>query len=141
VSRSVNRLHLIGNVGRDPEVRTTKSGTKLANFTVATDRRVKEGAEARTDWHRCTAWGKSAEFVENYVRQGDRVYVEGRIEYGSYEKDGTTIPTADVQAHEVIILSSREGGKSAIGRAPSEAPQRASAPASRGSDPDDDLPF
>ena len=108
MSRSVNKITLVGNVGRDPDIQETKSGMKVAHFSIATNRR-KSGAEEeeRTDWHRLTLWNKQAQFAEEYIRTGDRIYVEGRLEYDSYERDGVVIPTADVQVYEVLLLSSK----------------------------------
>lgn len=109
MSRSVNRITLIGNVGRDPDVQQTKNGTKVAHFSLATNRRPQPGAEEeeRTDWHRVTVWNRLAQFAEDYVRTGDRIYVEGRLEYDSYERDGVVIPTAEVIVRELVLLSSR----------------------------------
>jgi single-strand DNA-binding protein len=109
MSRSVNKIILVGNMGRDPEVRETPSGKKVANVSLATNHRMGSGpdAEERTDWHRLTLWNQLAQFAEDYVRKGDRVYVEGRLGYDSYERDGVTIPTAEVTVRELVLLSSR----------------------------------
>lgn len=109
MARSVNKVTLIGNVGRDPDIQTTKSGTKVAHFSLATNRRApaSSDAEERTDWHRLTLWNRQAQFAEDYIRTGDRIYVEGRIEYDSYERDGVTIPTAEIHVREVVRLNSR----------------------------------
>lgn len=109
MSRSVNKIILVGNVGRDPEVRDTTSGTRVANVSLATNHRVGSGpdAEERTNWHRLTLWSRLAQFAEEYVQKGDRVYVEGRLEYDSYERDGVTIPTAEVTVRELVLLSPR----------------------------------
>jgi single-strand DNA-binding protein len=109
MSRSVNKITLIGNVGRDPDIQETKSGTKVAHFSIATNRRLAAGSdeEERTDWHRLTLWSKQAQFAEDYIRTGDRIYVEGRLEYDSYERDGVVIPTAEIHVHEVVLLTSK----------------------------------
>ncbi len=109
MSRSVNKITLIGNVGRDPDIQQTKSGTKVAHFSIATNRRAPAGSEEqeRTDWHRLTLWSKQAQFAEDYIRTGDRIYVEGRLEYDSYERDGVVIPTAEVHVFEVVLLTSK----------------------------------
>jgi single-strand DNA-binding protein len=109
MSRSVNKITLIGNVGRDPDIQQTKSGTKVAHFSIATNRRAPAGSdqEERTDWHRLTLWSKQAQFAEEYIRTGDRIYVEGRLEYDSYERDGVVIPTAEVHVNEVVLLTSK----------------------------------
>ena len=113
MSRSINKVILVGNVGRDPDIQTTSAGTKVAHLSLATSRRVpRDGAmEERTDWHRITLWDRLAEVAEEYVRKGDRIYVEGRMEYGSFEKNGVTIPTSEVQVRELVMLSG--GGKQA----------------------------
>jgi single-strand DNA-binding protein len=114
MSRSINKIILVGHVGRDPEVRETQSGAKVANISLATNRRVVPHGEEereRTDWHRLTLWNRMALFAEEYVRKGDRVYVEGRVEYDSYEREGVTIPTAEIAVRELVLLSPpRNGG-------------------------------
>ena len=111
MGRSINKIILVGNVGRDPDVQQTQAGTKVAHFSLATSRRIpRDGAiEERTDWHRLTAWDRLAELVEDYVRKGDRLYIEGRIEYDSFERDGATIPTAEVNVRELVMLGSPNG--------------------------------
>lgn len=111
MSRSINKVILVGNVGRDPDVQTTSSGTKVAHLSLATSRRIqRDGSyEERTEWHRLTLWDKLAQLAEEYVRKGDRLYVEGRMEYGSFEKNGLTIPTADVSVRELVMLGTPGG--------------------------------
>lgn len=108
MSRSINKVILVGNVGRDPDVQTTASGTKVAHMSLATSRRiVREGTqEDRTEWHRLTLWDRLAELAEDYIRKGDRLYIEGRIEYDSFERNGVTIPTAEVNVRELVMLGS-----------------------------------
>jgi len=113
MSRSVNKIILVGHVGRDPEVRETPSGTRVASLSLATNHRFNGGGDEereRTDWHRLTLWNRLATFAEDYVRKGDRVYVEGRLEYDAYERDGVTIPTAEVQVRELVLLSPPRDG-------------------------------
>ena len=114
MSRSVNKIILIGNVGRDPDIQETKSGMKVAHFSVATNRRVPAGSEeeGRTDWHRLTLWNRQAQFAEDYIRTGDRIYLEGRMEYDSYERDGVMVPTAEITVHEIVLLTSKGGASS-----------------------------
>ena len=107
MSRSVNKIILVGNVGRDPDLQQTKNGTKVAHFSLATNRRPDADGNERTDWHRITVWNKLAQFVEDFLRAGDRVYVEGRVEYDAYERDGVSSPTAEVVANELVLLSAR----------------------------------
>jgi single-strand DNA-binding protein len=106
VSRSVNRVILVGNAGSDPDVQRTASGTTVAHLSLATNRRLRVNGELqeRTDWHRLTFWAAAAETVERYVRRGNRMYVEGRMEYGSYERDGQSVPTADIVVQEFVFL-------------------------------------
>jgi single-strand DNA-binding protein len=113
MSRSINKVILVGNAGRDPDLQTTGNGTKVARISLATSRRITrtDGVEERTEWHRLTLWARLAELAEEYVRKGDRLYIEGRIEYGSYEKNGVTIPTTEVQVNELVLLGSA-GGRS-----------------------------
>jgi single-strand DNA-binding protein len=106
MSRSINKVILVGNAGRDPDVQTTASGSKVARLSLATSRRVpRDGSfEERTEWHRLVLWDRLAELAEEYVRKGDRLYIEGRMEYGSFEKNGVTVPTADVRVLEMVML-------------------------------------
>ena len=111
MSRSVNKIILIGNVGRDPDVQETQAGTKVAHLTLATNRWIpdqEEGGEERTDWHRLTLWGRLAQFAAAYLSAGDRVYVEGRVEYDSSERDGVALPTAEVVVRELVVLNRKE---------------------------------
>jgi len=113
MSRSINKVILVGHVGRDPDVQSTNSGTKVANVSLATTRRIPRNGsyEDRTEWHRLTLWDKLAQVAEDYVRKGDRVYIEGRMEYDSFEKNGVTIPTSQVNVRELVLLSPpRNGG-------------------------------
>lgn len=111
MSRSVNRVILVGNVGADPDVRRTASGRTVAHLSLATNRVfTRDGEERRrTDWHRLTFWQGAAETVERLVRRGQKLYVEGRIEYGAYDREGVSIPTADVVVQEFVILDGRNG--------------------------------
>jgi single-strand DNA-binding protein len=111
MARSINKLILVGNVGRDPEIQTTTNGHKVAHFSLATSRRIPRdnGFEERTEWHRLTVWDRLAQLAEEYIRKGDRLYVEGRIQYDSYERDGVTIPTSDVVVRELVMLGSAAG--------------------------------
>ncbi len=116
MSRSVNKIILVGNVGRDPDVQTTQNGTKVAHMSLATNRFVPNGdeQEQKTDWHRLTLWNKLAQFAEDYVKTGDRLYVEGSLEYDSYERDGVNIPTAEIHVRELVLLSPRRETAEAV---------------------------
>ncbi|WP_425153607.1 single-stranded DNA-binding protein [Candidatus Palauibacter sp.] len=103
---------LVGNAGSDPDVRETTSGTPVAHLSLATNRIFRANGETRrrTDWHRLTFWRKQAETVGEYVRKGSRLYVEGHLEYGSFERDGIAIPTVDVVVEDLVMLDPRPGG-------------------------------
>jgi single-strand DNA-binding protein len=111
MSRSINKITLVGHIGRDPDVQTTATGTKVAHVSLATSRRFpRDGSfEERTEWHRLTLWDRLAAIAEDYVRKGDRVYVEGRMEYDSFERNGVTIPTAEVHVRELVLLGAPSG--------------------------------
>ncbi|CAN5889361.1 hypothetical protein BH23GEM9_BH23GEM9_01330 [soil metagenome] len=111
MSRSINKIILVGNIGRDPDVQTTATGAKVAHVSLATSRRFpREGAmEERTEWHRLTMWDRLAQLAEDYIRKGDRVYIEGRMEYDSFERNGVTIPTAEVHVRELVLLGAPNG--------------------------------
>jgi single-strand DNA-binding protein len=111
LSRSVNRVILVGNAGADPDVRRTSTGRTVAHISLATNRVfLREGEEQRrTDWHRLTFWSGAADTVERYVRRGSRIYVEGRLEYGAYDREGVSIPTADVIVQEFVMLDRKNG--------------------------------
>jgi single-strand DNA-binding protein len=117
MSRSVNRITLVGNAGSDPDVRETGKGTKVAHVSLATNRTYEVDGEEqrRTDWHRLTFWGRAADAAESYLRKGNRLYVEGRIEYGSYDRDGITIPTVDVVVQDFVFLDARSSDASPVG--------------------------
>ncbi|HSR40666.1 MAG TPA: single-stranded DNA-binding protein, partial [Longimicrobiales bacterium] len=90
MSRSLNKVMLIGNLGSDPEIRTTSSGTMVAKVSMATNRTFQDRTgqqQERTEWHRLTFFGKLAEIVEQWVHKGDKLYVEGRIEYSQTQDE------------------------------------------------------
>lgn len=123
MSRSINKIILVGHVGRDPDVQTTASGTRVAHFSLATTRRLPRTdgiVEERTEWHRITAWDRLADLAENYIRRGDRLYIEGRMEYDSFEKNGITIPTAEIQVRELVMLNTPHIGQPHLPDAPDD---------------------
>lgn len=119
MSRSLNKAMIIGNLGSDPEVRSTSSGTRVATLSVATSRRWTDRSgqeQERTEWHRVVAWEGLAEVCERYLSKGDRVYVEGRIEYRQWEgDDGRTRYTTEIRAREMIMLGGRGEGSAPSG--------------------------
>jgi single-strand DNA-binding protein len=134
MSRGVNRVSLLGNVGQDPDVRATSSGTPIAKFSLATNRTYKDAAGTKreeTQWHKCTVWGKLADIAEQYVKKGDRLYVEGRIEYSESETDGQKKYWTDIIVTEMVMLGSTEAL-----RVESRASEQYT-----NDDPERDLPF
>lgn len=116
--RGVNRAILIGNCGHDPEIRTTSSGTLIAKVSLATTRTRKNRQGVATDetqWHRLTFFGKLAEIVEEYVGKGDRLYVEGRIEYDQTEDEtGHTRYWTDIIVENLTMLGSVKQEEGAV---------------------------
>jgi single-strand DNA-binding protein len=157
---SVNKVILIGNCGRDPEIRYLPSGQAVANVTLATTTRRKDKVSGEfvedTQWHRITFYDRLAEIAGEYVKKGKQIYVEGRLKYGKYtDKDGIERSTCDIIATEMTLLGGREGmgqpeqgGYAPRAAAPARAPAPAAAarpaaakPASGFDDMDDDIPF
>src|SRR5947209_16352766 len=124
VSRSLNKVMLIGNLGNDPEVRSTTGGNRVATFSLATSRSWNDAGgtkQEKTEWHRCVVWNTKssqlADIVEKYVKKGDKLYVEGRIEYRQWQdKDGQTRYSTEINVRELIML----GGGSGAGRSGGE---------------------
>jgi len=114
MSRTINRVELLGRVGSDPELRRTQGGTAVVQLRLATERRRENGND-ETDWHTVVCWAKQAEAVAEYVRKGERVYVAGRMQQQSWETDGGKRRSrTEIHAHEVIFLGSGSGnGRSA----------------------------
>jgi single-strand DNA-binding protein len=158
MSRSLNKVMLIGNVGAEPEIKTTGSGTRFAKVSLATNRTFNDRSgqqQEKTEWHRLTFWDKLADLVEQYVHKGDRLYIEGRLEYSQTEDDqGHPRYWTDIIVREMVMLGSTGpgggGGGGGGGSFESSAPRRrqtttgSDSPASSGSpfdSDDDDLPF
>ena len=163
MSRSLNKVTLIGNLGADPEIRTTSTGKKVAQFSVATGRQWTSASgekQEKTEWHKCVAWnggGKGtglADIIERYVKKGDKIYVEGAIEYRQYEdKDKQTRYVTEINVREILLLGGGAGG--GRGEGGYDGGSRAARPAASAKagggdgfedfpaamDGDDDLPF
>src|SRR5690554_1250481 len=108
MSRSVNKVTLIGTVGRDPEMRFTPGGSAIANFSMATnesynDKNTGQRVE-NTEWHRIVAFGKLAEIIQQYVKKGGKLYIEGKLRTNEWEKDGIKRYSTDIIAIEKIML-------------------------------------
>ena len=106
MSRTVNRVELLGRVGADPEMRYSQGGTAVTTMRLATDRRRQNG-ETEADWHSIVCWGKQAEAVAQYVKKGNRLFVAGSIAQNSYEtEDGQRRHRTEIHAQEVVFLDS-----------------------------------
>lgn len=108
---SLNKACILGNVGKEPEIRTTNGGSKVATLSVATSRKWTDGKgekQEKTEWHRLVVWnrGKSglADVVEKYIGKGAKLYAEGAIEYRQYEKDGQTRYITEINVSELVLL-------------------------------------
>ncbi|MCX5761772.1 MAG: single-stranded DNA-binding protein [Gemmatimonadetes bacterium] len=166
MSRSLNKVTLIGNLGADPEIRTTSTGSKVASFSIATSRSWggQGGGEKqeKTEWHKCVAWNAKgpgtglADIIERYCKKGEKLYVEGRIEYRQYQdKENQTKYITEINVREIMLLGGKGGGgdfdsSSAPSRPRSSAPAKggaSSAPSGDfeefpgGLEAEDDLPF
>lgn len=141
MSRSLNKALLIGNVGSDPEVRSTTSGGRVATLSIATSTSWTNQAgekQEKTQWHKCVVWNKKSggglvDVVEKYVRKGDRLYIEGEIEYRNWQdKDGQTKYTTEINVRDLVML----GGKTEAAARPASTKAAAGA-LSRSSDFED----
>jgi single-strand DNA-binding protein len=115
----VNKVILIGRLGKDPEVRNLDNGAVVANFSIATsesykDRTTGEKKEV-TEWHNIVLWRGLAEIAQKYLRKGDMVFIEGKLRTRSWEKDGVTRYTTEVVADNMTMLSPKSGGGSGMG--------------------------
>lgn len=154
MARGINKVILIGNLGRDPRTRFTQSGTAIADFSIATsegwrDRQTNEMQE-RTEWHNVVCFARLAEVAGEYLHKGSKVYVEGSLRTSSWEQDGQTRYKTEVVARELQMLDSRGAGSE--GHRPGPPPPGGEAPLpSRGGEPtvvdgadddmEDDIPF
>jgi single-strand DNA-binding protein len=154
-SRGVNKVILVGNVGNDPEVRYMPNGNAVANISVATSDSWKDkntgDQQERTEWHRVVFFNRLAEIVEQYVKKGTKLYLEGRLQTRSYEQDGIKKYSTEIVANEMQMLDSRGAGQNQeFGdqpNAPTVSSSRVSVEGSAQQAPtnfdnfDDDIPF
>ena len=146
MAQGINKVILIGNVGRDPEMRYTQNGTAVANFSLATTERWKDRdgqQQEHTEWHRCVAWRRLAEIIGEYVTKGRQLYVEGRLRTRQWEdRDGNTRYTTEIDVQNMQMLGSRgdtadfSGGDAEVagGGGPAPGPDDSQVT-------DDDIPF
>ncbi|MHB8354527.1 MAG: single-stranded DNA-binding protein [Burkholderiales bacterium] len=147
---SVNKVILVGNLGRDPEVRYMPDGGAITNISVATTDTWKDKAgekQEKTEWHRVAFFGKLAEIAGEYLKKGSQVYLEGRLQTRKWQdKDGQDKYTTEIVADRMQMLGTRSGGGSAGGDMPSGgsgggAPQKSSGTGGKFDDFPDDIPF
>jgi single-strand DNA-binding protein len=147
---SVNKVILVGRLGRDPEARYTANQQPICSFAVATSRRYKDkegNNQEQTEWHNISMFGKLAEIGNQYLKKGSQVYLEGRLQTNKSEKDGQTRYFTQIVADQMTMLGSKEGGGSSNDAemnqaAPASSSQPTSAPAASSFDEfEDDIPF
>lgn len=148
MARSLNRVQLLGNLGHSPDVKYTPDGTPVANFTMATSESWKDkngDKQERTEWHRVVLWRKLAEIAGQYLKKGSKVYVSGKLQTRSWEKDGVKHFTTEIVADEIIMLDGRQDDGDP-GPAAQEPPQTSGKPTQGAEEPypqsdNDPLPF
>jgi single-strand DNA-binding protein len=152
MARGVNKVILVGNVGKDPEVRYTQTGTAVATFSLATSDRIKRNDqwEDRTEWHNIVAWGRTAETCGQWVKKGTQLFVDGRIQTRKWQdRDGNNRYTTEIVVNQMLLLGRGQGQRPDAGQDSSPAGgARAPAddfpgpePDDTGFDPNDDVPF
>lgn len=138
----INRIFLIGNTGRDPEIRTLQSGKKVASFSLATSETYKgqDGQkQTETQWHNVKLWGNLAEIAEKYVKKGQLLYIEGKVVYSSYDdKDGNKRYVTEIIAFSLQMLGKKN---EASENAPADSIAAPSISDPKDPDPADDLPY
>ncbi|MGK2935047.1 MAG: single-stranded DNA-binding protein, partial [Gemmatimonadaceae bacterium] len=119
MSRSLNKAMLIGNLGSDPEIRSTTTGARVASFSLATSRSwtgQNGEKQEKTEWHKCVVWNQKSggglvDVIEKYVKKGDRLYVEGEIEYRQWQdKENQTRYTTEIKVRDLVMLGGARGG-------------------------------
>jgi len=154
MAKSVNKVFLLGNVGKDPEIRSTPSGTMVANFTLATSDRFQDAQGAwqdRTEWHNLVAFKRTAEIVRDYVKKGTKLFIEGKIQTRSWDdkESGAKRYKTEILVNDLSLLSGREDSGQGQGSRGGSSYDQRPAPAAAGHDEysqaaeisDDDIPF
>ena len=130
MAKSVNKVILLGNVGKDPEIRSTPSGTMVANFTLATSDRFQDAQgnwQDRTEWHNLVAFKRTAEIVRDYVKKGSKLYIEGKIQTRTWDdKEGLKHYKTEILVNDLSLLSGREEGSGGYSRSSSSSSSAAS---------------
>jgi len=152
MARGINKVILVGNLGRDPETRYTQGGSPVTNFSVATSDSWRDKAsgeqQERTEWHNCVCFARLAEIAGEYLKKGSKVYIEGSLRTSSWEQDGQKKYRTEIMVRDLQMLDSRGGGAPTgfesqdSGSAYSGPPQSSSNAATLSDDDfDDDIPF
>jgi single-strand DNA-binding protein len=155
MARGVNKVILLGNVGKDPEIRSTQGGMQVAKFTLATTERTKDQTgnwNDKTEWHNLVAFGRTAEIIRDYVKKGSQIYVEGKISTSSWDdkESGQKKYRTEILVNDLQLLGGRGEGASGGGNYERSSNSRSnSTPYSGGSAPDyadqgitdEDIPF
>jgi single-strand DNA-binding protein len=130
MAKSVNKVILLGNVGKDPEIRSTPGGTMVANFSLATSDRFQDQQgnwQDRTEWHNLVAFKRTAEIIRDYVKKGSKLYVEGRIQTRTWDdKEGAKHYKTEIIVNDLSLLSGREEGSGGYSRSTSSSSSAAS---------------
>jgi single-strand DNA-binding protein len=142
---SFNKIIIVGNLGRDPELRYTPQGTPVCHFSVATNERRRDNAgefQDRTTWFRVTAWGRIAEAVNQYLKKGSRAYIEGRLSVSEYTgRDGTLRTSLEVNASDIQFLDRRVSEVEEPTETETSPSSTSTTQVAGGSGTDDDVPF
>ncbi|HET7307852.1 MAG TPA: single-stranded DNA-binding protein [Gammaproteobacteria bacterium] len=148
MARGINKVILVGNLGADPDTRYTAGGSAITKIRIATTRAWKDKQtgeqQEKTEWHRITFFGRLAEIAAEYLRKGSQVYIEGRLETSTYDKDGQTHYSTDIIANEMQMLGGRSGmgGGDYSSSGDDQRPRlQATKPGAVADDFDDDIPF
>jgi single-strand DNA-binding protein len=130
MAKSVNKVILLGNVGKDPEIRSTPGGTMVANFSLATSDRFQDQQgnwQDRTEWHNLVAFKRTAEIVRDYVKKGSKLYIEGKIQTRTWDdKEGVKHYKTEILVNDLSLLSGREEGSGGYSRSASSSSSAAS---------------
>ena len=143
MARGVNKVILVGHLGKDPEMRYTQDGTAICNFSMATSQEWKDKSSGekreKTEWHRLVAFRKLAEICGEYLVKGKQVYIEGRLQTRSWEQEGVTKYMTEVVINDMQMLGGKQGGGGQQASSGYSSPEPATGPS--GGDYDDDIPF
>ena len=143
----VNKVILVGRLGKEPEVRNLENGATVANFTMATSETYKDKTTGErkeiTEWHNVVLWRGLADIAAKYLHKGDQVYIEGKLRTRSWEKEGVTRYTTEIVGDNMTLLGSKPGGGNNSERSATSSPASQPAPSDFGATPHatDDLPF